>query len=122
MSIYTETIIAFNQLLKDKLGLFSTQDWINLNKLLTPLADDTENMSNALSTWCESHSEIDDALSNVQEHLFPNEAKVKGIAGTPPPKITPEDEKKLREQLLNTIRHNSSDPKSKPNSTQSSQT
>ena len=124
MSIYAETITAFNHLLENKPELFSTQDRADLDKLITPLADDTAGMSNALSTWCESLPKIDEALLESQDALFPEVKIERGAGGTPHPEITPEDERKLREQLINVIRRNTptslQESKPKPDSTQSS--
>jgi len=117
MSIYAETITAFTHLLENKPELFSTQDRANLDKLITPLADDTVSMSNALSTWCESLPEIDEALLEIQDTLFPEVKIERGAGGTPHPEITPEKERKLRENLINAIKLNppASSQESKPN-------
>lgn len=81
-------------------------------------------MSNALSIWCESQPEIDEALSETQDALFPDKYDTeRGAGGAGYPEKTSEDEKKLREQLINAIRRNtpaSSHPKPKPDSSQSS--
>jgi hypothetical protein len=117
MSIYAETITAFNHLLENKPELFSTQERADLDKLIMPLADDMAGMSNALATWCESLPEIDDALLETQDALFPEVRIERGAGGTSHPEITPENERKLREQLINAIRRNNPAPsqESKPN-------
>jgi hypothetical protein len=116
MSSYIETITAFTHLLENKQALFSTQDWADLDKRMMPFADDTVGLSNEVSAWCESLPEIDDALSETLEVLFPEIAIVKGAGGTGYPEMTAEEERKRREQLINLIRRNApaSSPASKP--------
>jgi hypothetical protein len=125
MSNYAKTITAFTHLLENKPELFSTQDRADLDKLITPVADDTVGLSNALLTWCESQSKIDDALLETQDALFPDDVETeRGAGGSGYPEMTPEKERTLREQLLNLIRRNkptpSQDGKPKPDSSQPS--
>ncbi|MEK8019447.1 MAG: hypothetical protein VSS75_021450 [Candidatus Parabeggiatoa sp.] len=125
MSNYAKTITAFTHLVENKPELFSTRDWANLDKLITPVADETKGLSNALLTWCDSQPEIDEALSETEEALFPDDLETeRGAGGTGYPEMTPEKERTLREQLINHIRRNtpaaSQDGKPKPDSSQPS--
>jgi hypothetical protein len=64
-----------------------------------------ESISNAIAAWYQDRPHILNAQLAILTPLSSNDA-TKGSGGTPPPEITPEDERKLREQLINAVRRN----------------
>jgi predicted nucleic acid-binding protein len=94
--MYKETIESFIQLLKQQPQLFSTEQRADLSKLLTPLTT-LKDLSNAIADWCTKYPEIDRLLTPAIQQV------TMGAGGTTSPKPTPEEEKKLKEDLIQII-------------------
>lgn len=88
---YEQNVAAFIELLNHQRELFSTQDLADLARLIDPLPDNIENLSNGLVRWCsqQEHSAQLDALRQVLQPL--SSANVEKILGTNSDKVqTPE--------------------------------
>jgi hypothetical protein len=73
MSFPEQNVAAFIELLARQRSLFSPENLAELEQLVLPLPDDIEELSKAISEWCEQHSEIDEA----QLKLLPNHSAEK---------------------------------------------
>ena len=120
MTKSTQTIIAFVEVLKTQATLLldTTQDLLQLEQQIMTLEDEqNDKMAKAIKSFCKNYPPIREAVRSFSD-------AERGAGGTPPPEMTPENEKKLREQLINAIRVNipatSSESKPKPNSNQAS--
>ncbi len=67
MSDYEILVNNFVHLLKNQPSLFSEEDRITLIELIKNQADDIESLSNAISSWCEEHPKVDEALAEYEE-------------------------------------------------------
>ena len=111
MEAENQFLTAFQQLLNTQPELLKDSERRELEALIASLPNDTEQLADAIAPWCASHSEINNALMQILAG-----EKVRGIAGTyPSPETKSEDEKNLREELLNALRQSSppDNPKSK---------
>ncbi|HID99812.1 MAG TPA: hypothetical protein EYP59_05935 [Thiotrichaceae bacterium] len=115
MSFDHQNIQAFIQLLETQGGLLSEADQIDLNQLPETLPEAIEPLSNAIAAWYEVRPHIVNAQSAILSGLSKHD-ETRGGSGYP--EMTPENEKKLRDQLINAIRRNtpaaSQDGKPKP--------
>lgn len=103
MEAENQFLSAFQQLLNTQPELFKDSERRELEALIASLPNDTEQLADAIARWCASHSEI----NNVLMQILAGE-KVRGIVGTyPSPETKTEDEKNLRETLLNSLRQSS---------------
>ncbi len=116
MSFNHQNIQAFIQLLETQSSLLSNQDKIDLNQLGDTLPEAIEPISNAIAAWYQDRPQILDAQLAILTPLSSNDA-TKGVGDRSLPEMTPENERKLREDLINAIRRNSPAPSqdSKPN-------
>ncbi|MDM8560200.1 hypothetical protein [Candidatus Parabeggiatoa sp. HSG14] len=123
MSFNHQNIQAFIQLLEAQSSLLSSQDKVDLKQLGETLPKAIEPISNAIAAWYQDRPHILNTQLAIMTPLSSNDI-TRGAGGTPPPEITPEDERKLREQLINAIRRNtpaaSQESKPKTDSSQSS--
>ncbi len=107
MEAENQFLSAFQQLLNTQPELFKDSERTELEALITSLPNDTEQLADAIARWCNSHSEINQALMQIMTGSFTSEG-VRGIAGTFSTSETKtEDEKNLRETLLNSLRQSS---------------
>jgi len=117
MSFDHQNIQAFIQLLETQGGLLSEADQIDLNQLPETLPEAIEPLSNAIAAWYEVRPHIVNAQSAILSGLSKHD-ETRGAGGSGYPEMTPENEKKLRDQLINAIRRNtpaaSQDGKPKP--------
>ncbi|WP_424102109.1 hypothetical protein [Moorena producens] len=114
MKAEIQVIKNFIKLINTQPDLFSEQDRNELEAIITPLSnDDVDGLADEIDNWCTSHPAIDNAL-NV---LLANKAiGEEGPGGTfPTPETKPEDEKNLRETLINELRKSSPPETQKPN-------
>lgn len=113
MSFHEQNIEAFIQLLKTQRstkssstspGLFSTQDWISLDKLVASLPEDDEKISEAIASWYEKRPKILDAQLDILNTLLTNELNAsRSIAGTIA-KAETEADKDYRQELIDAIK------------------
>ncbi|MEM7715734.1 MAG: hypothetical protein AAF349_19535 [Cyanobacteria bacterium P01_A01_bin.68] len=61
MTFAEQNLEAFIDLLETQPGLFSQDNITNLNEFIRNIPDDTEQLSNAVATWYQKHSQILDA-------------------------------------------------------------
>jgi hypothetical protein len=104
---------AFKQLLIDCPEMFQKSDWAELEALITPLPDDAAQLTNAITNWCTSHSQIYAGMM-AKVALMSSSYESSGdkcfrwIGGIPSmPIINPDDLKNQKEALLNAIRNSS---------------
>ncbi|NEP35323.1 MULTISPECIES: hypothetical protein [unclassified Moorena] len=103
---------AFKQLLDTKTELFKDSERTDLEELITSLPSDTEQLANGISRWCASHSDINNALIAL---LASKTIDKKGIGGTfPTDETKAEEEKNLKETLINALRKSSTEETEKP--------
>ena len=108
---------AFQQLLKTKPESLSDSERKELEGLITSLPNDTKQLAEAIADWCASHPKINYALMQILAGAFTGENS-REIAGTyPSPETKTEDEKNLRETLLNSLRQSSIPENPKPKTT-----
>jgi len=113
---HQQNIQAFIQLLETPDSLLSEQDKIDLNQLGETLPEAIEPISNAIAAWYRDRPQILNAQVEILTRLSSNEA-TKGAGGTGYSEMTVEDERNLRDQLINAIRRNppTASQESKPN-------
>lgn len=124
MTFHQQTINNFIHLLITRPSLFSTQHRTELEQIIASLPDDIkqlppdtiEQLSNDIVEWCESHSAIDKALSDLEDALKGDQLKASKTPGIKEGKVPLPDYKANKQNLLNAIRQSS------PSSSQSSQT
>ena len=110
MEAENKLLLAFQQLLNTQPELLKDSERRELEALIISLPNDTKQLADAIAPWCASHSEINNALMQILVG-----EKVRGIAGTyPSPETKSEDEKNLREELLNALRQSSPPDNPKP--------
>jgi hypothetical protein len=112
MSLHEQTLHNFIHLLQTQPSLFLPKDRAELDHLIADQTDDTKQLSNAISTWCESHPEIDQALFDLESSGRAPGTKKTG--NVPPPDIT------LNKQTLRNAIQQSFPPSSPPPSTSKS--
>ncbi|NEO14419.1 MULTISPECIES: hypothetical protein [unclassified Moorena] len=115
MTFAQKNVKAFIHLLQNTPGLFNTQD---RQTLAEKIPEDIEEISELILDWCDEQlPEINDALQQVRRS-FPDDEPIKelGPGGTfPTPETKAEDEKNLRETLINELRKSSPPETKKPN-------
>ena len=110
MEAENQFLSVFQQLLNTQPKLFKDSERRELEALIASLPNDTEQLADTIAHWCAAHSEINHALMEILAG-----EKVRGIAGTyPSPETKIEDEKNLRETLLNSLRQSSPPETPKP--------
>ncbi|AOY82460.1 hypothetical protein BJP36_23670 [Moorena producens JHB] len=106
-------ISAFEQLLDTQAELFKDSEKMELEALITSLPNDTKQLADAITRWCISHSDINNALMALIASKRIGEL---GPGGTfPTDKTKAEDEKNLKETLINELRKSSPPETEKPN-------
>jgi len=108
--MYIETLVAFNKLSKEHLHLFSFEQRNELHQKLKDLTD-SKDFSNAIIEWCEQYPSIDELL----DLKITSEQRGAGGGGGDP--VSPEESKKLQQEIINTIRVPS--PQNKPSESES---
>lgn len=69
LSFSEQKVDAFIELLTEHPSLFTQDDLANLEQLLAPVPDDIEELSAAISEWCEQHPELEEAhLKLLPDH------------------------------------------------------
>ena len=58
MSFAGQNLAAFVELLKTQPSLFSQENFAELEKLISPIPDDVEQISIAIAAWCQQHPNI----------------------------------------------------------------
>ena len=113
MTFAYKNIKAFIYLLQNTPELFSTQD---RQTIVDKIPEDIESISEILLAWCKQRPEINDTLRQVHRNLTDDEPQfMRGAGGTfPDAKTQAEDEKNLREALLNNLRQSSLPETPKP--------
>ncbi|MEQ8753607.1 MAG: Rpn family recombination-promoting nuclease/putative transposase [Coleofasciculus sp. G1-WW12-02] len=103
LSFPERNIDAFIELLTEQYSLFSSGYLAELEQLLAPLPDDIEELSAAISSWCEQHPEIDE----VQLKLLPDNSSEKA-PGSKEGNVKPPNYKLNKQAILNAIQQSSS--------------
>ncbi|HBB36216.1 MAG TPA: hypothetical protein DDZ80_15690 [Cyanobacteria bacterium UBA8803] len=97
-----QNVDAFIELLTEQRSLFSSEDFAELEELVAPLPDDIEELSNAISEWCEQHPEIDEA----QLKLIPDNSETR-VPGSKESKVKTPNYELNKQTLLNAIQQSS---------------
>ncbi len=108
MSFSEQNVAAFIELLTHQCSLFSPENLAELEQLVLPLPDDIEELSKAISEWCEQHSEIDEA----QLELLPNHSREK-TPGSKEGNVPKPKAELNKSMLLDAIQQSSSSKDSK---------
>jgi len=102
LSFPEQNIDAFIELLTEQYSLFLSGYLAELEQLLAPLPDDIEELSEAISRWCEQHHEIDEA----QLKLLPDNSSEKA-PGSKEGKVKPPNYELNKQAILNAIQQSS---------------
>ncbi|MEQ9354505.1 Rpn family recombination-promoting nuclease/putative transposase [Coleofasciculus chthonoplastes] len=102
LSFPEQNVDAFIELLTEQYSLFSSGYLAELEQLLAPLPDDIEELSEAISIWCEQHPEIDEA----QLKLLPDNSSEKA-PGSKEGKVKPPNYELNKQAILNAIQQSS---------------
>jgi predicted transposase/invertase (TIGR01784 family) len=103
MSFSEHNVDAFIELLIHQRSLFKSEDLAELEQLVSPLPDDIEELSKAISSWCKQHPEINEA----QLKLLPNHSGEKA-PGSQEGNVPKSKEQLNKLILLNAIQQSSS--------------
>lgn len=103
LSFPEQNIDAFIELLTEQYSLFSSGYLAELEQLLAPLPDDIEELSTAISSWCEQHPELEEA----QLELLPDNSEKKAPGSKEANVKTPNYELN-KQALLNAIQQSAS--------------
>ncbi|NEQ80459.1 hypothetical protein [Moorena bouillonii] len=110
----------FNSIINTGL-LFSEQDRNEIEAIFNSLAnDDVEGLADEIDKWCTSHPVIDDALdvllTSQSCNLLASQSGRRAAGGKfPTDKTKAEEEKNLKETLINELRKSSPPETQKPN-------
>ncbi len=110
MEAENKLLLAFQQLLNTQPELLKDSERKELEGLITSLPNEANQLADAIAPWCASHSEINNALMELLASV--SKRGIAGIFSTPETKT--EDEKNLREELLNALRQSSPPDKPQP--------
>lgn len=103
MSFSEQNVAAFIELLTRQRSLFTPEDLAELEQVVAPLPDDIEELSKAISEWCEEHPEVDEA----QLKLLPDNSGEKA-PGSKEGKVKPPNDALNKQILKNAIQQSSS--------------
>ncbi|NEO73748.1 hypothetical protein [Moorena sp. SIO3H5] len=105
MELENQFLSALKQLLDTEPELFKDSERTELEALIASFPNDTKQLADAINLWCASHSDINNALMAL---IASKPIREMGPGGTfPTPETKAEDEKNLRETLINQIRKSS---------------
>jgi len=103
MSFSEQNVAAFIELLTRQRSLFTPEYLAELEQVVAPLSDDIEELSKAISEWCEEHPEVDEA----QLKLLPKNSGEKA-PGSKEGKVKPPNYELNKQTLKNAIQQSSS--------------
>ena len=104
---------VFKKLLETQPELFKDSERTELEALITSLPNDTEKLVDRITQWCASHSDIHNTLMPLIASITSAE---KGPGGTVPnPETEAENQKNLKEELINALRQSTPPETQKPN-------
>jgi len=107
-----QAIGNFIKLINTQPDIFSEQDRNELEAIITPLSnDDVDELADKIDNWCTSHPVIDDALNGLTN---PSGRRTPGGA-FPTDETKAEEEKNLKETVINALRKSSPPETQKPN-------
>ncbi|AOX01226.1 hypothetical protein BJP34_18865 [Moorena producens PAL-8-15-08-1] len=113
MALENQFLSAFKQLLDTQPELFKDSERTELEGLITSLPNDTEQLVDGITQWCASYSDIHNTLMPL---LASKTIPEKGPGGTvPTPETKAENEKNLKEELINALRQSSPPENPEPN-------
>ena len=105
MTFAHKNVKAFIHLLQNTPELFSYHD---RQSLADQIPEDIEEISASILAWCEQRPEINNALREIRRTLGEYNFTERGPGGTFPDfKTHAEDERNLKETLLNALRQSS---------------
>ncbi|TAG60656.1 MAG: hypothetical protein EAZ28_06310 [Oscillatoriales cyanobacterium] len=107
LSPYEETILDFIYITQTHPELFTTEDRIDLAKLVATLPEDIEEISNEIALWCDTHPHILDAIFALPVEELDS---LRAAGG----RNTPLTGKEAKDALENTVRENIPPEKSPP--------
>jgi predicted transposase/invertase (TIGR01784 family) len=102
---HEQNVAAFIQLLNSQRTLFSPQDLADLEQLIAPLPDDTEELSKAIATWCagEERASHLNVLRQIRQTLLNSTREQVSETNSDTP-----DSPLNKQMLLNVIHQNTS--------------
>jgi hypothetical protein len=103
MSFSEQNVAAFIELLTHQRSLFTSEDLTELEQLVTPLADDIQEISKALSSWYKKHPEIREA----QLKLLPDNSEERA-PGSKGGKVKTPNYELNKQTLQNAVQQSSS--------------
>ncbi len=104
MTFHEQNIEAFTQLLRTQKALFSTQDRVNLDKLVAMLPDDHEKISEAIASWYEKSPKILDAQLDLLNSLLTSEINAKRTIARDIARAQAAEDKDYRQELIDAIK------------------
>ena len=107
-TFHEQNLKAFIQLLNSQRALFSLSDLAELDRLIAPLPDDIEELSNAITSWCnqQEHSQLLTALHPVRQTLLKSTIEEVSETNT---ETTTSDYPLNKQTLQNAVEQSSSD-------------
>lgn len=108
---YEQNIQDFKYLLQTQPELFTDSDRAEVTNLIRTLPENIEQISDAIATWCEAHSNVLDALLALPI----GDSNVRG-PGNRPTQLDPKEAKEdLLDNLTRKSQHSASSPKPSTN-------
>jgi hypothetical protein len=107
LSPYEETILDFIYITQTHPELFTTEDRIDLAKLVATLPEDIEEISNEIALWCDTHPHILDAIFELPVEELDS---LRAAGG----RNTPLTGKESKDAIENTVRESIPPEKSPP--------
>ena len=115
MSFPYQNIQAFSQLIQTQSSVLSVKDQIALQQLSETLPETIGAISDTITTWYQTRPHVLNAQLALLSQLSSNDA-TRVAGGTGYSEMTAEQDRKVREELINVIRRNTptSSSESKP--------
>ncbi|GAA6616267.1 hypothetical protein [Scytonema sp. NUACC26] len=97
-------------------SLFSPKNRVELDQLIAPLPDDSEQLSIAVSDWYQKHPQILEAQLELLSESSDSILSQKRTPGTQQGSVKPPDKKASKQNLQNSIQQSSSSSSSQSSS------
>ncbi|NET83796.1 MAG: hypothetical protein F6J94_18280 [Moorea sp. SIO1F2] len=102
MALENQFLYALKELMDTEPELFKDSERTEIEGLITSFRNDTKKLADAITRWCASHSDINNALMALMARKPSHERPAGGKLPTPETKA--EHEKNLIEELSNATR------------------
>ena len=113
MSFHEQNFNAFIHLIQTQASLFSAQDWANLSERIATCPEEVEQLSEAISAWCQERPQILQALRQKRKDFSSGQSTTVKAPGVNMGKKPPLAEKHPKQILVNAIQQSSATSSSK---------